>query len=96
MNNQEQLAPLHNGETIPRRQIPHLAYLDFRRAILDGVDAGQRIAALFGDNPAGTDRVDLYAVLADKTNGQLRVSKTTLDSEHFCSMTPECPQAHLF
>ncbi len=96
MNSHEQFATLRNGETIPRGQIPQLAYLAFRRVILDGVDAGQRIAALFGDNPAGTDRVDLYAVLADKSNGQLHVGMTTLDAERFCSMTPECPQAHLF
>src|SRR5205809_2503391 len=96
MNSHEQFATLRTGETIPRGQLPHLSFLDFRRAILDGVDAGQRIAALFGDNPPGTDRVDLYAVLADRTAGQLRVGTTTLDSDRFCSMSPECPQAQLF
>jgi Ni,Fe-hydrogenase III large subunit/Ni,Fe-hydrogenase III component G len=92
----EQFATLRNGETIARSQIPRRSFLDFRREILDSVDAGRRIAALFGDNPPGTDRVDLYVVLADKTTGQLQVGATTLDSERFCSMTPECPQAHLF
>ncbi len=96
MNSHEQFAMIRNGEAIPRGQLPHLSFLDFRRAILDGVDSGQRIAALFGDNPAGTDRVDLYVVLANSTLGQLRVGMSTLDSDHFCSLTPECPQGHLF
>ena len=92
----ENFAMSRNGEAIPRDQLPQLSFLSFRRVILDAIDEGQRVAALFGDNPPGTDRVDLYAVLADNTVGQLRVGRTTLDSEHFCSMSPECPQTHLF
>ena len=40
--------------------------------------------------------VDLYAVLADSARGLLRVGKTTLDADRFPSLTPDCPQVHLF
>jgi Ni,Fe-hydrogenase III large subunit len=70
--------------------------IDFRRGVLDAVAGGQRVAALFGDAPPTTGNVDLYVVLADATRGLLRVGKTTLDLDRFPSLTPDCPQVHLF
>jgi Ni,Fe-hydrogenase III large subunit len=95
MNN-DGLAVLREGQAIPRGQVPQLSFGDFRRAVVGGVAGGQRLAALFGDAPAPADRVDLYAVLADNARGHLRVGKTTLDSGRYPSLTPDCPQAHLF
>jgi Ni,Fe-hydrogenase III large subunit len=40
--------------------------------------------------------VDLYAVLADSARAFLRVGRTTLESDDFTSLTPDCPQVHLF
>jgi Ni,Fe-hydrogenase III large subunit len=40
--------------------------------------------------------VDLYAVLADSTRALLRVGRTTLASDTFPSLTPDCSQVHLF
>ena len=40
--------------------------------------------------------MELYAVLADSVRALLRVGKTTLDSDRFPSLTPDCPQVHLF
>jgi Ni,Fe-hydrogenase III large subunit len=88
------LTTLRTGQAIAREQIQQLSFEAFRRAIVDAVAGGQRVAALFGDAP--TDKVDLYAVLADSARGLLRVGKTTLDSDRFASLTPDCPQAHLF
>jgi Ni,Fe-hydrogenase III large subunit len=89
-------AILRTGQAIPRGQIPQVSFEEFRRAIVSGVADGQRVAALFGDAPTSTDRVDLYAVLADSARGLLHVGKTTLDSDRFPSLTPDCPQVHLF
>jgi Ni,Fe-hydrogenase III large subunit len=89
-------APLRAAQAIPRDQVPHLALADFRRSIVAGVEAGQRVAALFADAPWSNANVDLYAVLADSSRGLLRVGKTTLDSDDFPSLTPDCPQVHLF
>jgi Ni,Fe-hydrogenase III large subunit len=95
MNNQG-FAALRVGQAIPRRQVPQLSFADFRGSIVDAVSGGQRVAALFGDVPDSTGNVDLYAVLADSTRALLRVGKATLDADHFPSLTPDCPQVHLF
>ena len=63
---------------------------------MDAVAGGQRVAALFGDAPTRPASVDLYAVLADSARACLRVGKTTLDADRFPSLTPDCPQVHLF
>jgi Ni,Fe-hydrogenase III large subunit len=73
-----------------------LELADFCDAIVEGVARGQRVAALFGDAATTGGAVDLYAVLADSARGLLGAGKTTLDSDHFPSLTPECPQVHLF
>jgi len=89
------LTALHTGEPLPRERIPLLPFGDFRRAVTDAVESGLRVAAFFGDSPQG-EGVDLYAVLADSARGLLRVARTTLDADHFASLTPACPQVHLF
>ncbi len=87
---------LRMGQAIPRNEIRAASYEEFRKTILEAVSHGQRVAALFGDAPASVSGVDLYAVIADSSRGTLRVGKVALDSERFPSMTPDCPQVHLF
>ncbi|HEV3145651.1 MAG TPA: NADH-quinone oxidoreductase subunit C [Gemmataceae bacterium] len=89
------LARLRNGQAMARGRIPELAVAKFRQAILDAVADGQRVAALFGAQREDNG-VDLYVVLADAAHALLRVGKTGLGSDHFPSLTPECPQVHLF
>lgn len=88
--------PVHVGQRISRQQIPRLELSDFRDAVVDAVYSGRRIAALFGDAPVQDQPIDLYAVLADSARGMLLVARTSLASDEFPSLTPECPQAHLF
>ncbi|MBI1903203.1 MAG: NADH-quinone oxidoreductase subunit C [Planctomycetia bacterium] len=94
--NGHSLVVLRSGQAMPRARIPQLPLPDFQRAITAGVAAGQRVAALFADAPAADGNVELYAVLADSARARLRVGRTTLDSDHFPSLTPQCPQVHLF
>jgi Ni,Fe-hydrogenase III large subunit len=89
-------AALHTGQAVPRGQIPQRPVARFRRAVVDAVEGGHRLAALFGDAADPGGPVDLYAVLADSTHGLLHVARTTLDTDRFPSLTPDCPQAHLF
>jgi Ni,Fe-hydrogenase III large subunit len=105
MNRTKGFRGLYNGEAIRRSQIPELAFADFRSAILNAVARGQSVVALFADGPVppqppltkgGNDRIDLYAVLGDSARALLRVSKTRLESDNFPSLTPDCPQVHLF
>jgi Ni,Fe-hydrogenase III large subunit len=94
--NHNGFAALHTGQAIPRALIQQVAFEELRRTIVSAVADGQRLIALFGDAPSSAESVDLYAVLADSARGILCVGKTTLDSDRFPSLTPECPQAHLF
>src|SRR5437870_2707836 len=89
-------AVLRTGRAMPRGQIAQVSFEAFRRTIVDAVAGGQRVAALFGDAPTPTAKVDLYAVLADSARALLRVGKATVDSDKFASLTPDCPQVHLF
>lgn len=88
--------PLRPGEPLALAQFPPASLDGFRQTILDACSNGRQLAALFGATSSETDRVDLYAVLADSSRGQLQVGKTTLVADRFPSLTPECPQAHLF
>jgi Ni,Fe-hydrogenase III large subunit len=90
------LASVHAAQSVPRAQIPQLPFGDFRRAVVDAVRGGQRVAALFGDSSDAAGDVAVYAVLADSTRSLLRAVGTTLDSDCFPSLTPDCPQVQLF
>jgi Ni,Fe-hydrogenase III large subunit len=94
--NRNGFAEVRTGQSIPRAQVPHLNLAEFRDAIVNGTARGQRVAALFGDAGSSSERVDLYAVLADSARAFLHVGWTTLDSDNFPSLTPHCPQVHLF
>jgi Ni,Fe-hydrogenase III large subunit len=63
---------------------------------VNGASRGQRVAALFGDAPASDGGLELYAVLADSARSLLRIGRTSLASDSFQSLTPACPQVHLF
>ncbi len=91
-------AAIGAGEAIPRQRIPRLSFAEFRRTVVRSTTEGQRVAALFGDRSASGsgDGVDLYAVLADGPASQLCVGMTTIASDGFPSLTPDCPQVHLF
>jgi hypothetical protein len=69
---------------------------DFRQTLLDGVQHGQRVAALFAHAAETGDALELWAVLADRGNAQLQLLRSPLAGDHFPSLTPDCPQVHLF
>lgn len=89
-------AGVHVGQVLERAKLTPLAWPEFQAAITDAVEAGQRVAAFFADNARGAAGVDLYCVLADSTRSRLRVGRTELEADHFPSLTPVCPQVHLF
>ena len=96
MMNGNSLLALNSCQAIDLRDIPDLGWADFRRALLDGVAQGGRVSAWFGTSPGPDGPVDLYAVVADCGTAKLYVAKTGLTEEEFPSLTPECPQVHLF
>ena len=53
-------------------------------------------SALFGDCVGQSGAVEMHAVLADDAAGVLHIAKTCVKCDEFHSLTPECPQAHMF
>jgi Ni,Fe-hydrogenase III large subunit len=90
-------APLvtHNGRAFEREAVPRVDFAAFRRTIVGAPPRHARVVALFGI-PAPDDRVDLFAVIAVDGHGHLELTSTRLESDAFDSMTPECPEVHLF
>ncbi|MBI1921260.1 MAG: NADH-quinone oxidoreductase subunit C [Geobacter sp.] len=83
----------HNGASLPLADIPRMDSHDFLQGIIDATDNGWRLSSLFGI-PEGNETT-LYAILSYKVGGLLGVASTTV-GEAFPSITPLCPQAHLF
>jgi Ni,Fe-hydrogenase III large subunit len=66
--------------------------------VIGGVRAGRRIAALFAHGDEGSPRgpLDLYAVATEEATASLLLARTRVEGGSFESMTPQCPQVHLF
>jgi Ni,Fe-hydrogenase III large subunit len=96
MTGKPAFARLRNGTALPRQEVPCLSLADFRAGILGAVDSGCRVSALFADAAASSSRVELYAILADPRRGLLYAARTDGVGDTFPSLTPECPQVHLF
>ncbi|MGA2229341.1 MAG: NADH-quinone oxidoreductase subunit C, partial [Tepidisphaeraceae bacterium] len=90
------LATLNNGRAIDRAGVPELETGDFQQAILNGLERGMRVAALFGVAEAAGAGVRLFVVLADDDQSRLRLAQTRVSGESFPSLTPQCAQVHLF
>lgn len=87
------LCSVRNGEAVELSAVPRLSVAAFREAVVEGVTAGGRIAALFGC-PIATG-VQLVAVLAHSDTGALSLGTADVGAS-YPALTPECPQAHWF
>ncbi|HYU32022.1 MAG TPA: hydrogenase [Thermoanaerobaculia bacterium] len=96
MSTLARLPRLRPGTALSRAAVPSLSWDDFAGAILQGVEAGLRVVALFADAPLEEAPMPLWVVLADDTAGDLAVGGTTIEGSSFPSLTPACPQVHLF
>jgi len=91
-----ELATLTNGLAVKRSEIPVFPVGGFGQIILDGVAARQRVSALFGATSPVPGATRLYVVLADDEQNQLFAAATDVIGDEFPSLTPRCPQVHLF
>src|SRR5690242_11678212 len=82
------------GETVRIAEIPLVDVAAFSQTVLDAVEGGSRIAALFG-RPLDQSGVRLYAVLTTDEAGIWSVVSADIGDE-YPSLTPDCPQAHWF
>ncbi|MGA2499817.1 MAG: NADH-quinone oxidoreductase subunit C, partial [Tepidisphaeraceae bacterium] len=90
------LATVSNGQAIERALVPELSNDDFSKAVIGGSADGDRVAALFGLADADPLAVQLLVVLADDAGSRLRLGRTRVLGDRFNSMTPACPEVHLF
>jgi len=85
---------LKNCDSVQLAALAVLGYDDFCRQILTEVAAGGRIAAYFAA-PLDGETLDLFAVVARDWKGNLGLLRTRIEGR-FPSLTPACPQLHLF
>ncbi len=83
-----------NAEPAPLAQVPVVPIGEFRTTILDAVRAECRVASFFGRQVEGA--IELVAVLTDQETSELGFVRTRVTDDRFESLTPECPQVHLF
>lgn len=83
-----------NGIAFKTGEIPRLPLNRLRQEILDGVEGGLRMTAFFGTQSA-SGATDLICVLADDSSNLLSVLSSAVN-DRYESLTPDCPQAHLF
>lgn len=88
--------PVYNGKRHERKDIPLLEGALFRSSIVDAVADGAHVAAFFGLPVEAGQGMELMAVLACRDDGNFRVARMRVDGEAFPSLTPACPQVHLF
>lgn len=96
MNVGSSFSKIFSGTALAQGDEPECDFGRFRQHILEAVADGARVAALFGDCVGQSDAVEMHAVLADDAAGVLHIAKTCVKSDEFHSLTPECPQAHMF
>jgi Ni,Fe-hydrogenase III large subunit len=89
------LAVVRNGRAIARDVVPELSAAAFRQTLLDAVGDGQRVVSMFGHS-VEKDLV-IHLVLADDHRALFRIAAARVPAGRpWQSLTPECPQVHLF
>ncbi len=94
MNNKMRVTS--NLSAVERRQIPRHDMETFRRIVAEALSAGQRVVSFFGCKTGDAGTTELLMVLADDANSTVGLLSTVVNGSRFESMTPACPQLHLF
>jgi Ni,Fe-hydrogenase III large subunit len=83
-----------NGAARPFADVPRHDPGELHRLVTGARARGRRVSALFG-HPI-EDRIGLIAVFSNDEAGLVELARAELDHPVFPSMTPECPEVHLF
>ncbi len=89
-------AAIRNGGVLELGKVPRLELEVFQEAVIQGVEDGLRVASFFALAAEGRKGADLIAVLADDGKGELLAGAASVSGSSFPSLTPDCPQVHLF
>ncbi len=91
--------PLRNGDAAPLDRVPVVPMHELRSTALSAVESGSRVLAFFGAAVADRSKLDgaprVFMVLAAPAIGSLEILSAD-PGDSFQSLTPVCPQAHLF
>jgi Ni,Fe-hydrogenase III large subunit len=87
--------PVRNAARVRLAEIPRQGFPQLRAQLLEAVARGDRVCALTGWRRSG-NAVEILAVMAADESGQLRLALGGLEGDAFPSLTPDCPQVHLF
>src|SRR5262249_33467530 len=79
-----------NATAAPLADVPRHDLASFRAPVTSAPARGRRVSALFAH--AG----ELVVVLADDADGLIELAAARLEGDRFPSMTPVCPEVHLF
>ena len=95
MINVSRFLTMGNAEPVEHGALPVLAFDQFRSDVVQAVADGLRLGALSAR--AESDRsARIYAVLLDDLTGLIHAASAAIPNGSFPSLTPDCPQAHLF
>src|SRR5262249_49877677 len=96
MNDASPSLPVRNGQAVDVAPVPDPEFAAFRRAVVDGVEPGRRVASVLGSAPARGQGVDVWAILADDAAGLLHVARSRLLGDWYPALTPDVPEVHWF
>lgn len=85
---------IRNGGLVRRDELRPLEVADLAATVAGRVGAGARVAAMTGWREG--DGVRLLVVLAEPSVGRLELLTSDVDGTGYPSLTPACPQVHLF
>jgi len=91
---EERALAIRHGETALLKDIPVLTPEAFRGYVIDGTRSGGHISAMFGVRTEG-EAIRIYGVVTHASDGRIGLAATNV-SDLFPSITPDCPQAHMF
>ena len=90
------LASLVNGQTIELAAVPTLAPDVFASTTINAVAAGWRVTSMFTASLEDAPGPQLFVILVDDEHSELYAARTQVADNRFDSLTPRCPQVHLF
>lgn len=87
---------LNNGQAVSLDSVAILDMEQFTQSITSSIAFGDRAAAFFGKKSDNDAAIELFAVLADDDQNELKLCRTRIEEYEFNSITPKCPQVHMF
>jgi Ni,Fe-hydrogenase III large subunit len=86
---------VRNAARVRLAEIPRQSFERLAAQLLEAVALGDRVCALTGWRRSG-NAAEILAVMGADESGQLRLALGELEGDAFPSLTPDCPQVHLF